>query len=626
MKWGPGIEAKDLAHKDEEISCFTCHTSWTTSCAGCHLPIEANFKTARQHYEGGETRNFATYNPQVARDEMFQLGKHSSIKNNIIAPIASRSALILSSTNVNRERIYIQQPPISAAGFSSQAFSPHFPHTERKTETKTCTDCHLSEKGDNNAIMAQLLLHGTNYVNFVGYNAWLGLDGGIEAVQVTEWEEPQAVIGSFLHSKAYPDWYAAHQARGKVLEQTAAIGSFTQGENRAGCIQLRGEYVYVAEGTGGFRVYDAASINNKGISQRIITAPFSPWGHDTHVPSKNATCVVLPTNQPIRPELNKGDLMRIANQEQPFHPIYSYAFVTDAEEGLIAVNIDTLIDGEPRNNFLTRAVTWNENNVLKGARHLTIAGYYFYVAADAGIVVVNMNDPLKPKLESVLTMRDARATALQFRYLFGTDAEGFKIFDATDLAKPRQVAALPLADGHRIYLARSYAYVASGREGLVIIDVENPEKPTLYTKFTANGAINDARDVIVGSTNASAYAYVADGRNGLKVVQLTGPDIQPTFYGFAPEPKPVLIAWAKTHAPALSLSKGLDRDRAVDETGGQIAIFGRLGSRPFTMEEQRRFYLDRNGKPWFVSDEVKKQDFVPAPGATSRPRAAAQPR
>ena len=61
-----------------------------------------------------------------------------------VAPVRSTSALILSSTNINRERIYVQQPPISASGFSSQAFAPHFPHTVRKTETKTCTDCHLS--------------------------------------------------------------------------------------------------------------------------------------------------------------------------------------------------------------------------------------------------------------------------------------------------------------------------------------------------------------------------------------------------------------------------------------------------------------------------------------------------
>ena len=121
------------------MTCFTCHLSWTTSCAGCHLPIQANWKTERHHYEGGETRNYATYNPQVARDDMFQLGKHGPVKGGRIAPVRSSSALVLSSTNINRERIYIQQPPIAASGFSSQAFAPHYPHTERKTETKTCT-------------------------------------------------------------------------------------------------------------------------------------------------------------------------------------------------------------------------------------------------------------------------------------------------------------------------------------------------------------------------------------------------------------------------------------------------------------------------------------------------------
>ena len=53
--------------------------------------------------------------------------------------------------------------------------------------------------------MAQLLLHGTNFVNFVGFNAWVGGEGEVEAVQVTEWDEPQAVIGSYLHRYAYPD-------------------------------------------------------------------------------------------------------------------------------------------------------------------------------------------------------------------------------------------------------------------------------------------------------------------------------------------------------------------------------------------------------------------------------------
>jgi hypothetical protein len=362
-KWGPGV-AK-LAHDNDKMSCHSCHLSWTTSCAGCHLPIQANWKTERLHYEGGETRNYASYNPQVARDDMFQLGVAGPVKGSKITPVRSSSALVLSSVNANREKIYIQQPPIAASGFSSQAFAPHYPHTERKEETKTCSDCHVSKNNDNNAIMAQLLLQGTNFVNFVGYNAWIGEAGHVEAATVTEWDEPQAVKGSYLQRYAYPDWFEQHKARKMELTDTHSHPT----EGAANCLQLRGEYLFTAEGKGGCG-YDVASIANKGVSQRIVTAPYSPLGQNTQVPSKNATCMALPTNQPIAPTRNQGDLMRVTNQEQPFHPIYHYAAISDSQEGLILVNVDTLADGEARNNFLKRALTWNpERSAERRAAH-----------------------------------------------------------------------------------------------------------------------------------------------------------------------------------------------------------------------------------------------------------------
>ena len=145
-------------------------------------------------------------------------------------------------------------------------------------------------------------------------------------------------------------------------------------------------------------------------------------------------------------------------------------------------------------------------------------------------------------------------------------------------------------------MARTYAYVAAKGEGLVIINVTNPRRPRLQQRVTFDGRLNDAEDVVVASTNASLFAYVADGRNGLKVLQLTSPDSQRNFYGFSPEPRPELIAWARTLSPALALSKGLDRDRGVDETGHQIAVFGRLGSRPFNRSEMERLFLDYRGE------------------------------
>jgi hypothetical protein len=605
-KWGQDVPASERAHGDENMECYACHTSWTTSCGGCHLPIEANWKTERHHYEGGETRNFATYNPQVARDEMFMLGKQGPRHNGRIAPTRSTSALVLSSTNSNRERIYIQQPPIAASGYSSQAFNPHYPHTERKTETKTCTDCHLSKANDNNAIMAQLLMQGTGYINFVGRFAWAGggdaanARGGVVAVGVTEWEEPQAVLGSYLHRYAYPDDFRKHTDANRELKEVHSHRGAL-----AGCVQMRGEYLYVAEGARGFRVYDIASIDNKGVSQRIVASPFSKRGQDAQVASKNATCMALSTNQPISVARNQGELMRETNQEQPFHPLYRYAVITDASEGLLLVDVETFADGEFRNNHLQRALTWNPDGVLNGARHVTLGGYFAYIATPDALVVVNLNDPLKPVLAARMALKDVRASALQFRYLFVTTAQGMEVIDVTTPALPRHTGAVvALADARRVYLARTYAYVAAGREGLAIIDVKNPLQPALYQRYTAEGAMTDAQDVIVATTNASAFAYVADGRGGLKVLQITAPDTQPNFYGFSPAPKPQLIAQAKTPFPLLSLSRGLDRDRGVDETGGQMAVFGRLGSRPFTLEEMQKLFLGDDGLPFFVSDDV----------------------
>lgn len=214
--------------------------------------------------------------------------------------------------------------------------------------------------------------------------------------------------------------------------------------------------------------------------------------------------------------------------------------------------------------------------------------------------MLNLDDPLQPRLEARVPLAGSRALAVQFRYLFAATADGLQVFDITVPQRPVAVASVPLAGAHRVYLARTYAYVAAGADGLAIVDIEDPTAPRLLTRFNAGGRIKDARDVVVGSTNASLFAYVADAAGSLHVVQLTSPDSQRGFYGFSPEPRPEWIAARTLGSAALSLSRGLERDRAVDESGGQIAVFGRIGSRPFSESEMRRFYLDGQGQPWFV--------------------------
>ena len=126
--------------------------------------------------------------------------------------------------------------------------------------------------------------------------------------------------------------------------------------------------------------------------------------------------------------------------------------------------------------------------------------------------------------------------------------------------------------------------------------------------------------VKIAMTNASLFAYVADGRNGLRIVQLTSPETMPTYAGFSPRPEPQLIATFKTKGEALAVSKALDRDRAVDESGNQIAVFGRRGARPFTFTEMQRMLRtdEGRGELFTVSDEPATQPRNPkAAGVTA---------
>lgn len=379
-------------------------------------------------------------------------------------------------------------------------------------------------------------------------------------------------------------------------------GEYTHHSGRVACLQLRGEYLYAAEGKKGMQAFDVSTIGTKGFSERFVTAPWSPLGQNVRIKSKNATCVALPTNQLLRPERNRTKLSIEVNLEQPMHPIYSYVAITDSEEGLILVNNETLTDFEPRNNFFRRAITWNPDGLLDGASYATFAGHLLYVSAKAGVVIVDLDDPLEPKAIATIPMKNPRGTMVQFRYLFVVDDDGLKVVDVTIPQQPRVVtgATIPFADANRVFVSRTYAYVAAGAEGLVIVDIEKPEQPRVFLRYDADGTLNDVKDVAIATTNASLFAYVADGKNGLKILQLTSPELNPKFYGFSPAPNPKLVAWRKTASAALSVSRPLERDRAVDETGHQIAVLGRLGSRPFNLEEMQRLYLTGQGRVWTV--------------------------
>ena len=189
-------------------------------------------------------------------------------------------------------------------------------------------------------------------------------------------------------------------------------------------------------------------------------------------------------------------------------------------------------------------------------------------------------------------LRNPRCVAIQFRYAFVTDDDGLKILDITDPTRPIPVPRATVAIENMRAASMSRAPTPMSRTGRKAsrLSTSKIQSGRLDQMFNAGGALNDTRAVQIGSVNASQFALVADGKNGLRVVQLISPDTVPGAQGFSPRPNPKLIATYPTKGEAICVSRGLERDRVVDETGGQTVVFGRRGSRPFHLDEMERFY------------------------------------
>ncbi len=408
----------------------------------------------------------------------------------------------------------------------------------------------------------------------------------MKAAIVTERDEPQAVIGSTFHRIAFPEYFREHVERRSTCSNTrTSIPARTSARTSRGrfasprCSTCRRAASTCTRraGKGGC----ACSIS------RLSTTKRSPSGSPPRrflrsvssftFETRYATAVAAPTT--IAPDPTR--VQKPENREQPIHAMYGYIFVVDRYEGLILVPAGTLLDGNPLNNYLRRELTFNPDGILCGAREHHDCRYFrlYLLRCGAGCCRARRSQA------AVRFQRDrsrcaaqtgggSGAVPLRVRLRRGRAQSARR--DRT-LPAARPVAALPLAEAHNVYVARTYAYVAGGKQGLIIVDVTNPEAPFVDQVYNAGGCINDLHDVKLGSRTPASLRTWRMESNGMRIVQLTSPET-PGNMGFSPRPTPVLIATRKIpkDGHALAISEGVDRDRAVDESGNQIAVFGRL--------------------------------------------------
>src|SRR5260370_151582 len=330
----------------------------------------------------------------------------------------------------------------------------------------TCFGCHLEMTA--NQKMPMLHNEGLATRNWTSYNFqilrddiyMLGVDGTVTGNRIAPVLSACAVLCSSQNGE-------------RVVNHGGRLAQSYHHSGKVLDVQVRGEYLYADMGEGGIRIFDVANIDNKDFSERMITAPVSPLGQKFYVKTKYAQAIASPSTLAIDPLRTH----RPENEEQRIHPMYGFLYVADKYEGLVVIGnpdlkaktpgVGTLLDGDPNNNFLKRALAFNPNGILTGARRIAFLGTYAYMLCERGLVVVDLDNPLQPKITAQIgapELENARGIGIQFRYAFVVDRSGLKVLNITRPSSPVLVqnAEVPMEDARNIYLARTYAYVAAG--------------------------------------------------------------------------------------------------------------------------------------------------------------------
>jgi hypothetical protein len=94
---------------------------------------------------------------------------------------------------------------------------------------------------------------------------------------------------------------------------------------------------------------------------------------------------------------------------------------------------------------------------------------------------------------------------------------GFQILDVRNSTAPVKVGSLRLrGEPYNVAVQGNHAHIASGPEGLVIVDISQPEKPKVASTFP----VEDFGNAVAVSGSS---AHISDGKAGVTKVNISNP-------------------------------------------------------------------------------------------------------
>ncbi|MCH8334195.1 hypothetical protein IIC65_09700, partial [Candidatus Sumerlaeota bacterium] len=196
---------------------------------------------------------------------------------------------------------------------------------------------------------------------------------------------------------------------------------------------------------------------------------------------------------------------------------------------------------------------------LPGAQGLAISKSLAFVAdSEVGLQIIDVSDPSAPQLRfEVFPVSGAGVTVSNSLAYLTADwgsSSGFSIFVFTDPSSPFEVGSITVpGEAAGVAVEGSWAYVAAGSAGLLVIDVSSRGAPVLVGSYDTPG---DATGVAV----EDSLVYVADGFAGLAIIDVSVPAA------------PVLVGAYNTEGDARAVEVSGALAYVADGDGGMVIL------------------------------------------------------
>jgi hypothetical protein len=195
------------------------------------------------------------------------------------------------------------------------------------------------------------------------------------------------------------------------------------------------------------------------------------------------------------------------------------AYIAAGESGLKVLNVENL-------NTPLSETYFDETDDYATA--LDIQGDYIYVTyRKKGIRQYNIGEnPWQPSFEGIEAgvPGEPRDIRVQGKLVYvASGSEGLQIIDLSDIASPGVYSTDTPGTAKGVFVLDNIAYVADGESGLHIITVNDPKNPSILQSVNTFG---DATSVYVTKINdineiERTYAFIANGSAGLLIVDIT---------------------------------------------------------------------------------------------------------